>query len=388
MNLEQLTKKVEWLEGQKREADAQIKTLTRSVEKLEKAEAQYKADLDETSKKIANQEKETRKVEGISDELKEEKAETKKALNEIKAEHREGLNALEQSGKEERRKLEKDVLDLREEISQITVLKNRLKEQTEVGAQLDSRLDALEGSIKEIVDGEQAREELAYSLEENRKLNDQRISEALGTLDAVNDRLEIVNQIEIDQSKLAREFEKILEEHTQNKKAQREFIESQTGKSMELDRVWLKREESFASISRLSAEVDKRLEDLESIDIAVNRAQEQFNQLIEKIDRRVNELTEVQRLGEQHFRKEWTTFQADAQKRWTSQVLSQDELQIEANRQREKMAKQLTQLETRAIDIEERIEHLGDQNEQFLQGLLESVRSVLSENERHQNSLR
>ena len=127
---------------------------------------------------------------------------------------------------------------------------------------------------------------------------------------------------------------------------------------------------------------------MESIDIAVNRAQERFNQLIEKIDRRVNELTEVQRLGEQRVRKEWTTFQSDSQKRWTSFLLGQEETSVEAKREREKLAKQIEEYQLRLSDLGERIDHLDEQNEQLLQALLESVRGVLSENERYERSLR
>ena len=388
MNLDQLSKKVEWLEGQKRESDKLVKTLTQAISKLEKTLAKDKANSDALTDKVNKQEKEIRKIERINQLLKDEKAATKKSFTDLEKK----LRAEEQSGKqtilEDQQKIEKELLAIREEQGLISSLQAKIRQQAEVDNSFDGRIENVEQDMKEILAGETAREELASSLAENRKTNDQRISEALGLLDAVNERMDSITQIELDQSRLSSKFEKMESAHQSSLEQQRSFIDSEKGKQLEQEKTWARREDRFASIEKLSTEVDKRLEELESIDIAVNRAQERFDQLIEKINRRVNELTEVQRLGEQRFRKEWTTFQADSEKRWTSQALNQEELQLEASRRREKMAKQITQIESRLADLDERLDHVGEQSDQFLQLMLESVRSVLSENERYEQSLR
>lgn len=388
MNLEQLTKKVEWLEGQKRDSDKLIKSLTRALERLEKVGPKHKQSLDSLSKQIKVIENELRKIDPLAQELAEEKASTKEVFSEQDKKFRAQIEELTQSTLDAQRKLEKEILIYRKELEVLDSLQKDLRERAEIEANLDARLASIEAGLKDLFAAETAREELAAALEQNRKDNDERISEALGLLDAVNERMQSVNGIELEQKHLARNFEKVLEQHQKNEIKQREFIENETDKRLKQERVWTEREEKFESIGALSIEVDKRLEELESIDIAVNRAQERFNQLIEKIDRRVNELTEVQRLGEQRVRKEWTTFQSDSQKRWTSFLLGQEETSVEAKREREKLAKQIEEYQLRFSDLGERIDHLDEQNEQLLQALLESVRGVLSENERYERSLR
>jgi hypothetical protein len=96
----------------------------------------------------------------------------------------------------------------------------------------------------------------------------------------------------------------------------------------------------------------------------------------------VNELGEIQRLGDQRFRQEWSTFQADSQKRWANFTLTHEEQQRENSRQRDKLGDQITALEDSVRDVQDGLQHLTDQSERNLQALLEMARDSLSENER------
>ena len=56
---------------------------------------------------------------------------------------------------------------------------------------------------------------------------------------------------------------------------------------------------------------------LEETQRAVKRSQDSFDDINRRLERRINEITEIQRLAEDRFRQEWVTFRADDQKRWT-----------------------------------------------------------------------
>ena len=71
--------------------------------------------------------------------------------------------------------------------------------------------------------------------------------------------------------------------------------------------------------------MDVQLQEWDAIQRAAKRAQESYEEIVQKFERRINEITEMQRLAEDRFRQEWVTFKADDQKRWTSFTLSQDE---------------------------------------------------------------
>ena len=55
------------------------------------------------------------------------------------------------------------------------------------------------------------------------------------------------------------------------------------------------------------------------------RAQETYLELNTKLERRINEVTEMQRLAEDRLRQEWVSFKTDDQKRWTGYSLSSEE---------------------------------------------------------------
>ena len=154
------------------------------------------------------------------------------------------------------------------------------------------------------------------------------------------------------------------------------------------ERVWADWEERFKTIDQQSNELAARLKDIETIELTVKRAQSSFNDLVEKINRRVNELTEVQRLGEQRFRQEWSTFQADAQKRWSGFTLGQEESQKEAKRKQESLSARVAQLEDGMQDLQDISRHLSEQTDGLLQNLVQVVQDSLAEGERYLSSTR
>lgn len=392
MNEEQLAKKIEWLEAGQREADKQIGRLLKAIERLQKSDSEKNEIVKALQKELAKTAQENEKIKDFSRRLEEDKTEIKTKFIAQETETKQEVSQIRNDSLEGQRKLEKEILSAREELGQINALKIRLKEQKVKDAGIEARLSSLEASLSDIISGEVARQELAFELEESRKSDDKRISEAQGTIASISERMEktgkAVKIMELDQKKVTRDFEKLAEDSAKRAEKLSEVLQKVAADQVGKDRIWLDWEKRFANVENQSLEVNKRLGEIESLDVAVKRAQETFDSLIEKINRRVNELTEIQRLGEQRFRKEWSTFQADSQKKWSSQLLGQEEIQQEALRQRESLSKKLADLEVRFPDIEERLDHVSEQTEQFLQAMLETVRQSLSENERYLNSLR
>ena len=81
----------------------------------------------------------------------------------------------------------------------------------------------------------------------------------------------------------------------------------------------------FGNIEKQAQDLDEQMTKLDSTHRGVKRMQDELKDLSSLLDRRVNEITEMQRLADEKFRAEWTTFAADDQKRWTNYTLSQKE---------------------------------------------------------------
>src|SRR5512143_4288560 len=91
--------------------------------------------------------------------------------------------------------------------------------------------------------------------------------------------------------------------------------------------------------------MDQHLQEWEVAQRAVKRAQETYEEIVQKFERRINEISEMQRLAEDRFRQELVAFKADDQKRWTSHTLSHDENQKDSRVGVTKLEERLTALE-------------------------------------------
>ena len=90
---------------------------------------------------------------------------------------------------------------------------------------------------------------------------------------------------------------------------------------------WTKR---FDDIEKRAETLTTALQTYTEVERSLRKAQEEFDEISEKLSRRIHEITEMQRLGEERFRQEWTTFKSDDQKRWVNYTLTQEE-QVKEN---------------------------------------------------------
>ncbi len=169
---------------------------------------------------------------------------------------------------------------------------------------------------------------------------------------------------------------------SERKAAQIAFIEQQTIGQIDRDRSYKEWKEKFDSIKLQTQAFDAQVLALEETLRTAKRAQETYNELNTRLERRINEMTEMQRLAEDRLRQEWVTFKADDQKRWTGYTLSQDEGTKDVRRL-------IVKLEERIAPFNESIEVIQDQmhqtasaTEQQLQELMNVAHEWLSAYER------
>ncbi len=168
----------------------------------------------------------------------------------------------------------------------------------------------------------------------------------------------------------------------ERREAQEKFLENQTLLQVERERVWKDWQARFEVIERQTADIDTNLQTLDATHRAVKRSQAALDELTVKVDRRVNEMAEIQRLSEERFRQEWVTFKADDQKRWTNYTLTQEEQRGEVSRQNEKLNDRVTQLEDSLQEIQDLLRQMNEQTEKRLQSLLAVAHEWVSAYER------
>ena len=107
-----------------------------------------------------------------------------------------------------------------------------------------------------------------------------------------------------------------------------------------------------------------------------------YAEISQKIERRVHEIVEMQRLAEDRLRQEWVTFKADDQKRWTGYGLSQDETMKNLQKVTAKIETRLTEFDDSFQTMQDQLHQTTDVTEHQMQELMNWAHEWLTASER------
>jgi hypothetical protein len=101
-----------------------------------------------------------------------------------------------------------------------------------------------------------------------------------------------------------------------------------------------------------------------------------FARLADRVDRRLNEFGEVQRIAEDRFRQEFEQFLADDQKRWRQFTLTNEEAWRENNKAVTALTTKVETFGVRFINVTDHIRFLHKQHKTNIRELADSFRTV------------
>ena len=145
---------------------------------------------------------------------------------------------------------------------------------------------------------------------------------------------------------------------------------------VEKDRIWNEWQTKFEVISKQAINLDEQLQSLDATQRAIRHSQTAFEEITQKFERRINEITEMQRLVEDRIRQDWISFKADDQKRWSNYMLSQDEQFQETSRIIEKIELRIIQLEETSQELNDLTSQVVHSNERTLQSLFKFIKEI------------
>jgi predicted nucleic acid-binding Zn-ribbon protein len=229
-------------------------------------------------------------------------------------------------------------------------------------------------------------------MEEDRRQDNKRLTDLQGEISALRKRADEqrgkVELITENQKKSENRLTDILATESERREEQAAFVESVNLNQMEWEKTWKEWNKRFDKFDAQSEKLQEYLKNIEDAEREVKKAQEAFEEITDQIKRRINEITEMQRLGEERFRQEWSTFKADDQKRWTNYTLTQEEQHREMNRQLDRLADQSTNLDDSLQELQDSVQHINEQSDKVLQTLMGAIREWVAENERFLSSVR
>jgi chromosome segregation ATPase len=101
-----------------------------------------------------------------------------------------------------------------------------------------------------------------------------------------------------------------------------------------------------------------------------------FGRLTDRVERRLNEVTELQRLSEDRFRQEWEEFLQDDQKRWRQFTLNNEEAWRTNDKQTDDMLAQIARLSERGERLVQHIQTLTKVQQESLRSMTGALQTI------------
>jgi hypothetical protein len=223
-------------------------------------------------------------------------------------------------------------------------------------------------------------------LEEGLRQDSKRLTDLQGEMTSIRKRSEDQRgriDLALDNvRKMEMRLSDLVSAESERRQVQTTFLEKQALTQVERDRVWKDWQVRFEVIEKEAVSLDSQLQTLDTTHRSVRKSQELLDDVIQRIERRINEITEMQRLSEDRFRQDWNTFKADDQKRWTNYTLTLEEQQRDTGRQFEKFGERILFFDDSLQEIQEGMRQINEETERRLGSLLAMAHDWMSNYEK------
>ncbi len=374
MEIEQLIKRLDWLDEERRKDKNTIASLESRLTSLEANITPVMQQLRDLSTELSRQSAMLARFDEIDAAIMQARVDASRALEAAEKQRAEHDREMEKVRRADMEALNKADGDLRKALEPLADLKKGLQTRVEEDYRLGRLIEELKAKIDETVRSDEEYKRMLRLVDEGRRQDTKRLSDAQGEVAALRKRLdEQRGKVDLTADsvrKMELRLGEIQAAETERRQTQATFVEKQTLVQVERDRSWKEMQARFDEITRQAMGLDSQLQALDATQRAVKRSQEAFDEITQRFERRVNEITEMQRLTEERFRQEWVSFKADDQKRWTNYTLAQDEQQREFSRQFDKSNERVVLLEDMTQELRDQLHQAIEETQKRLQALL------------------
>ena len=379
---EQLAKRVAWLDSEHRNDKTIIATLQSKLETLETENTKLKTRLNELESETTRIKTLMARVESFEQDMTNLRTETnrqfdgfKDSLYEMQAQAGRRNNTLDG--------LSGDLIDIRKKIRsfQDMDIESGFKKQADEDIRLARMNEEMKAEINEISEFTDEYRRSLKMLDETRLQDTKRVTDIQGEIASLRKRYDETRakqELASDSMrKLENRFRSLAEAESERREAQNAFFEKINLTEVDRARIFKHWAERFEHIEQITENIEEKIESLENINRSVKESQANLDEVTQRFERRINEITEVQRLNEDRFRQEWTTFKADDQKRWSNYVISQDEQHREMNRNMSALGDRISNIDDELEIIQDNLHQFGKEEIKRMQTTLNSMRESL-----------
>ncbi len=385
MEFEQIGKRLEWLDEQQRQSKTNVVDLVTRIASLETSVNALTQQFKTLSKELTEVSPINARIDQFEQMLSKQRADLSKIIDAVE---KAGIKREQEALKVHQTELE----EIRKSIFQVSKSVNtdeinkRLRDRTHEEQRLTTAVQDMRASIDAVVAQTKDLAQSQKAIEDARRQDQKRLADLLGEIAAARKRADDAREKSSIHADAIRNVEnrigELLETETSRQEAQTSFLAQQSMALVERDRTWKEWQVKFDQFKTQAEGMEAQVVTLDDSIRAAKRAQESYTDLNQRLERRIAEVGEMQRLAEERIRQEWVAFKADEQKRWTGHALSQEESMRDLHKALDKFEPRITALDDTAQTLQDQLNQTSDATEKQLQELMNVLHEWLTAYER------
>lgn len=387
MDIDQLSKTVQWLDDERRKDKQEITTLNERLVGLTSDNTALHRKLQQLESDLVASAATVQRLTKIDDILDTYRKEMARQLDEMEQRRADAAREDERLRKIEREGINKSLTEVRKPLEGIAKLERESQARKDEENRISRLIAELQNKVSEFNRYLDERLRSITVVEEGRRQDAKRIVELQTEFTDLRKRLE-ENRGKLDVVEdLARRVDARLGElfssEAERRTAQQQWLDAQGVIQAERDRTLTEMQARVENAVKNIGEYAHKVDQYAEANRDIRRAADEYRQVSDVMERRLTEAGEIQRLAEERFRQEWAAFLADDQKRWTTHMLLRDEQWREHDRLSVKQVERVDVVEDQISEIFDTLRHMQTLDASRLQALLNVIREMVAEYEQN-----
>ncbi len=364
MDNEQITKRLTWLDDQRLKDQEEIQRLKTQITEVQNSVGNLSKQIETVSADISRLTATASRIAQFDETLSKHRTEISRQMEDAETRRSKKEKQLDALRISDQKKMVKSIDELEREFKRLDEFEEKLEVRRAEDIRLNHELGELSEKLEAVGSKSEDQTLRMVSLEETSAQESRRSAEIQTDLTSFKRRVEdMQNSLDAVEDR-ARKLEVVTSElkasDTERSDQLEVWKEEQRMKLVDFNKEWTGWEKRFDAFEKEAREIEEKIQSYDQTHRSIKQMQGQLEGLIERLERRITEVSEMQRLSQERMKQDWISFEADETKRWTTFKLSSDERWKEHQRVHDKLSSAIENLEELRSKIREDLDALID----------------------------
>lgn len=381
VEFDEIEKRLAWLDSERQKDKKLIKELQDTIEGFPGFIQKLSAEIKSLETAVKVNTPLPARIDQLSEEISANRADIMKKIIDVEKTITIGDKKVEKAHRDDVDSLNKRLVEFHSELKPINELKKTVSARVEEEFRIGQKVESVENQIPELHTTDEDLQRQVTLILGERNQESKRITDLQLETAALKKRFEEVrNNYDLDKEairKIDKKIDEIVVLEKERKQNQVSFLEKVSLEQVTKNSQWKEWQEKFADLQKIGPSLNAKMLDFDEALRSIKKTQSDFDDINERFNRRINEITEMNRLAEERFRQEWIAFKADDQKRWTNYTLAREEESREDARSLNKVNDRLTKIEDTIQDMQDTIGLLTEETKKQVNGLYSATQDMV-----------